>query len=50
MTGIADSYMELAYGAGGGDGVHSHYRESNLSVADPFFLITQRVAQHLSTW
>jgi hypothetical protein len=24
MTGIADSYMELAYGAGRGYGVHPH--------------------------
>ncbi|MFD9465440.1 hypothetical protein [Streptomyces sp. NPDC060027] len=46
MMGIADSYMELACGAGRGYGVHAHYRESNLHTGKP---ITE-LAVELAAW
>lgn len=46
MMGIADSYMELAYGAGRGYGVHAQYRESNLHTGKP---ITD-LAVELAAW
>ncbi|MFP3989514.1 hypothetical protein U9R90_18945 [Streptomyces sp. E11-3] len=35
MMGIADSYIELAYGAGRGYNVHAQYRASNLHTGKP---------------
>lgn len=46
MMGIADSYMELAYGAGRGYGVHAKYRESNLHTGKP----QTELARELAAW
>ncbi|GAB2892050.1 hypothetical protein [Streptomyces mayteni] len=46
MMGIADSYMELAYGAGRGYGVHADYRKNNLITGMP---VTE-LARELSEW
>lgn len=46
MMGIADSYMELAYGAGKGFGVHAQYRESNLHTGKP----QMQLAVELAAW
>ncbi|MFD3908974.1 hypothetical protein ACFXOL_31840 [Streptomyces californicus] len=46
MMGIADSYMELAYGAGRGYGVHAEYRASNLNTGKP----VAELAAELATW
>ncbi|MER5974534.1 hypothetical protein ABT112_33340 [Streptomyces sp. NPDC002055] len=46
MMGIADSYMELAYGAGRGYGVHAQYRENNLNTGKP---VTE-LAHELAAW
>ncbi|GGX46271.1 hypothetical protein [Streptomyces noursei] len=46
MMGIADSYMELACGAGRGYGVHAHYRESKIHTGKP---LTQ-LAVDLAAW
>ncbi|WP_274036255.1 hypothetical protein [Streptomyces sp. MMBL 11-1] len=44
MMGIADSYMELAYGAGKGFGVHAEYRESNLHTGKPQMALAVQLA------
>jgi hypothetical protein len=46
MMGIADSYMELAYGAGRGYGVHAQYRENNLNTGKP----VSDLAHELAAW
>lgn len=46
MMGIADSYMELAYGAGRGYGVHAQYRENNLNTGKP----VAELAHELAAW
>ncbi|MFC1405681.1 MULTISPECIES: hypothetical protein [Streptacidiphilus] len=46
MMGIADSYNELAYGAGNGYGVHAQYRANNLNTGKP----VSDLAQELAAW
>ncbi|WP_372412803.1 hypothetical protein [Streptomyces luteireticuli] len=46
MMGIADSYMELASGAGRGYNVHAQYRASNLRTGKP---VTE-LAVELAAW
>lgn len=46
MMGIADCYMELAYGAGRGFGVHAQYRAANLHTGRP----QAELARELAAW
>lgn len=46
MMGIADSFMELAYGAGRGYGVHAQYRDNNLNTGKP----VSDLAHELAAW